>query len=93
MSLNAANAQDVDTDAGKTLYLDVCAKCHGPTGKGLASFPKVAGQDADYISSRLEQYRAKEKVGPNSPLMIPNAVNLSDEDIANLSAHIAEDLQ
>lgn len=81
-----------DTEAGEALYREVCKNCHGPTGKGMASFPKLVGKDADYIVARLEAYRAGETVGPNSPLMMPVAAELSDEDISNLAAHITEDL-
>lgn len=79
-----------DKSAGEVLYADACAQCHGPTGKGMASFPALTGRDADYITSRLETYRAGERVGSNSSLMIPNASDLSDNDIANLAAFIAD---
>ncbi len=78
-----------DLPAGESLYQSVCKNCHGPTAKGLASFPKLAGYTAEYLTERLEQYRAGEKLGPNTALMKPNATGLSDEDIANLAAYIA----
>lgn len=89
----AGQAYGADPAAGETLYASNCAQCHGPTGKGMASFPSLAGREASYIQSRLETYRAGEKVGPNSGLMIPNARNLSDDDIANLSAFISGNFQ
>jgi cytochrome c553 len=82
-----AGAQDVAM--GEDLYGSVCRNCHGPTAKGMASFPRLAGKDADYLATRLGQYRAGEQVGPNSALMQPHAVDLSDADIANISAFIA----
>ena len=81
------HAQDVG--AGETLYKSVCKNCHGPTAKGMASFPKLAGNDAEYLAKRLQQYRAGEKVGPNSALMSPHAVELSDEDIEAVAAYIS----
>ncbi|MEX0603234.1 MAG: c-type cytochrome [Marinobacter sp.] len=93
LTMGSAIVQAADTSAGKTKYADSCAQCHGPTGKGMASFPSLAGRDADYITSRLETYRAGEKVGSNSALMIPNAADLSDDDIANLAAYISENFQ
>ncbi|WP_218944124.1 c-type cytochrome [Marinobacter changyiensis] len=90
LTIGWASAQAADMSAGKTMFADACAQCHGPTGKGMASFPSLRGRDTDYIESRLKQYRAGERVGANSSLMIPNAANLSDDDIANLAAYIAE---
>jgi cytochrome c553 len=38
---------------------------------------------------KLERYRAGEKFGPNSVLMIQSAKKLSDADIASLSVYVA----
>lgn len=78
-----------DVAAAEALYKKSCRRCHGPTAKGLASFPKLVGQTPEYLADKLERYRAGEKLGPNTGLMAPNAKSLSDEDIANLSHFIA----
>lgn len=90
LTMGSATLQAADKAAGEALYAEACAQCHGPNGKGMASFPSLSGRDADYITSRLETYRTGEKVGSNSFLMIPNATDLSDDDIANLAAFITE---
>ena len=77
-----------DIAAGEKRYKRECRGCHGPTAKGLASYPKLVGHPSDYIIGRLKQYRAGEKLGPNTPLMAPRAKKLSDEDIANLAGFI-----
>lgn len=79
-------AQDIS--AGETAYQKDCRSCHGPAAKGMAVFPRLTGNSADYIVSRLEQYRAGETVGPNTPLMAPLAKDLTDEEISNLAAYI-----
>lgn len=77
-----------DVDAGRDRYA-TCISCHGAAGQGMGIFPKIAGRSADYVADRLASYRAGEMVGPNSPLMIPQAMGLSDEAIADLAAYIA----
>lgn len=84
----AVQAGAQDNPAGESLYQEVCRNCHGPSAQGLASYPKLAGKDEAYIVDRLEQYRAGEKVGPNSPLMIPHAAELSDQEIADLASYV-----
>ncbi len=86
-----AGAQDVSV--GEKLYKKTCKNCHGPTAKGLASFPKLTGNTVEYLVMRLEQYRGGEKIGPNTPLMAPQAKKLSDEDIINLSTYITTTFQ
>jgi cytochrome c len=83
----AGAAQAGDAEAGKAKF-GTCIACHGATGQGQAIFPKLAGHTAEEIVELLKRYRAGETVGPNTPLMAPQAVTLSDEDIANLAAYI-----
>jgi len=85
----AAAAGGMDADAAAKAYSGVCSKCHGPTGRGMASFPRLSDKDKEYLAGRLRQYRAGEMVGPNTPLMMPHAVNLSDAEIDGLAAYIA----
>lgn len=95
-SQQASAAQAVpgaDIAAGEKLFRSTCRSCHGPRAQGVASFPRLAGRDADYLSDRLETYHAGETVGPNSKLMIPVAQKLSPEDIANVSDYIAVTFQ
>ena len=89
----AGPAQGADIAAGKNRYALNCVNCHGRAGKGMASFPALLGRDAEYIAQRLNQYRAREKVGPNSAIMMSLSGDLSDADIANLAAYIAATFQ
>jgi cytochrome c553 len=68
-----------------------CAACHGADGGGGVG-PKLAGQTADYISSRLVAYKNNEQVGPMSALMWGQAAMLSDKDIDQIGKFIQEGL-
>ena len=89
LTLNAASAGETGAGAAAKMFSDVCAKCHGPTGRGMASFPRLSDKKKDYLAGRLRQYRAGEKVGPNTPLMKPHAVKLTDAEIDGLAAYIS----
>lgn len=77
-----------DAAAGETLYRKECRACHGPTAKGVSSYPRLVDQPFDYLVDRLERYRAGETFGPNTMLMAPRAKKLSDEDIGNVAKFI-----
>ena len=79
-----------DLAAGEEHYQSVCRNCHGPSGQGLSSYPRLAGLDAEYLTYILGEYRAGETIGYNTMLMAPHAKELSDQDIANLAGYIAE---
>lgn len=65
-----------------------CVDCHGPEGNQpiAASYPRLAGQYADYLAHALQAYRSGDR---QQPLMTPQAKDLSDADIANLAAYFA----
>ena len=89
----AGPARGADIAAGKHRYGLNCVNCHGRAGRGMASFPALLGRDAEYIAGRLKRYRAREKVGPNSAIMMSLSGDLSDADIANLAAYISATFQ
>lgn len=77
-----------DRAAGELRYNQTCINCHGPAGKGVASYPKVSGNDIAYTKDKLIAYREGIKQGPNSSLMIMMARPLSDAEIENLAAYL-----
>jgi len=77
-------------EAGEARYKKSCINCHGAAGKGVASYPKISGQEISYTTSKLETYRDGIKIGPNSSLMIMMAKPLTDEEIADLAAYLKD---
>lgn len=65
-----------------------CAACHGATGTGTGDgqYPIIAGQYQDYMMVALKAYRSGER---NNVIMQGFAQNLSDQDIADLTAYFA----
>tara|TARA_B100000282_G_scaffold85792_1_gene59746 strand:+ start:1809 stop:2252 length:444 start_codon:yes stop_codon:yes gene_type:complete len=70
-----------------------CAACHGNEGQGMGAFPKLAGQNAEYISQRLYAYKNRETIGNMSSTMWAQAGMLSDSDINTLSEFIEETMK
>ena len=70
-----------------------CAACHGQDGQGIGAFPRLAGQNAEYISNRLYAYQNKETIGSMSSTMWAQAGMLSDKEIETLSEFIEETMK
>ena len=87
LSIGVAHAEDAA--AGEKRYKKNWRQLSWQKGKGMASFPSLKGRDAEYIATRLKKYRAREKVGPNSVIMMEWAAKLSDEEIANIAAYVS----
>ena len=66
----------------------VCAGCHGADGNGGADplWPKLAGQDADYIAKQLADFKSGAR---KNPIMSSMAAPLSNTDMKNIGAYYA----
>ena len=72
-----------NTAAGQTKAA-LCATCHGPEGNSeLAINPKLAGQNAAYITKQLKDYKAGVRSNPTMSAMV---LNLSEEDMEDIAA-------
>ena len=84
MTLPAWAAGDANSGKAKST---ACAACHGPDGNSPApAFPKLAGQNDDYLAQALKAYKSKAR---SNAIMNGQAANLSDQDIADLAAYFA----
>jgi cytochrome c553 len=80
--------------AGKAIFeagiaaegIPPCSSCHGDKGQGLAVFPRLAGQHADYLARQLGAYADGSR---ENPIMGPLAKKLSRPNIEAVSAYLA----
>jgi cytochrome c553 len=75
-------AGNPETGATKAV---VCQASHGATGNSVnPEWPSLAGLGADYIADQLKNFKEAKR---NNPVMMPNAANLSPDDMADLGAY------
>ena len=68
-----------------------CAGCHGSEGKGNASFPRIAGQHANYIVKQLIVFQRTEErteERPGGPIMKVVAHELTRSNIDDVAAYV-----
>lgn len=88
-------------EVGQALYrggdtargIPACAACHGPAGHGLPgpTYPRLAGQHAQYTADMLRRYRGGEVHGRGdnaNAVMAGVAQQLSDQEIEALATFI-----
>jgi len=69
-----------------------CASCHGADyNKPIdPSYPKLAGQHADYLAHALRAYkRGAGANGRTNPIMAGQVQPLSNQDMADIGAYLA----
>jgi cytochrome c553 len=70
---------------GKTIS---CTICHGPTLKGLAEVPGIAGRPATYIFRQLNDMKTGNRAGGWVELMKPVVAKLDQDDMIALAAYL-----
>ena len=78
--------------SGKSLFkAKSCTACHGPEGKKGGAFPKLAGKKAADLEKALLGYKAGEKRGPMSAIMIKMVKDkkLTNKQIKDISLYLA----
>jgi cytochrome c553 len=84
LSAPSRAAGSAGAGAGKVA---TCLACHGMNGNSVNSlWPNLAGQNAAYTEEQLQLLREGKR--PN-PVMMPQAQQLSDQDIADIATYYA----
>jgi cytochrome c553 len=71
--------------------IHVCSSCHGLDGRSVSpTFPRLAGQQQDYLETQLRNFRDKTRADPHAhTYMWGMAAHLSDETIAGVAKYYA----
>lgn len=76
-----------DAKAGKAKSA-ICATCHGANGIAIVPvYPNLRGQQNVYFVNALKAYKAGQRKGGMSAIMVPQVSNLSEQDMADLAAY------
>jgi cytochrome c553 len=81
-------------DKGKVLYengdpardIEACTVCHGHSGEGVNTQPRIAGQHRDYFVLEMEQFRSGLR---ENKVMQHVSEKLTDDEIAALVEYIS----
>lgn len=65
-----------------------CASCHGASGHGSETLPRLAGQHAMYLENQLKKFNTRERTNDNA-VMHSIASKLTELEAKAVSAYIA----
>ncbi len=80
--------------AGRRLFVDgaptrgirACASCHGDVAEGMAGFPRLAGQRADYVVGQLQVFGGK--LRPHGVLMSEEVRSMTPAEMRAVAAYL-----
>ena len=66
--VTGARAERLAAVSGRGVAVPVpaCASCHGLTGAGSATLPRLAGQHAAYLENQLKQFHQRARNNDNA---------------------------
>jgi cytochrome c553 len=67
--------------------IPACSSCHGPQGEGNATFPRIAGQHADYLVKQLMVFQRTDE-RPEGSIMKTVAHELTEQNIRDVAAYL-----
>jgi len=76
----------------ETKSVAACMGCHGPTGTGnpAANFPSLAGQNADYITQSMKDFRSNARGSDDAgKIMRSIAKRMSDDEMKAVAHYIS----
>ena len=83
----ASEVQAADPQAGRQKVAGLCQACHGMDGLSKnPEAPNLAGQIENYLAKALGEYRSGARQNESMNIV---AKDLTDEEIANVSAYYA----
>ncbi|MGB8276103.1 MAG: c-type cytochrome [Alphaproteobacteria bacterium] len=81
----AAKGKALFANGDKKREIPECAECHGKNAEGQGPYARLAGQYPDYLARQLRAFRENTR---ENPIMHPNALNLTDEEIDALAVYL-----
>jgi cytochrome c553 len=97
MTIGAVPADQVEL--GQKLYrggniksgVPACAACHAATGDGnyLALFPRLGGQNSDYIVAELNKFKNNQRTNDPNNIMRDIASRMTDKEIEAVASYVA----
>jgi cytochrome c553 len=87
LTASASAHADGNPEAGKAKST-TCAACHGADGNSVtAMFPKLAGQQKDYLFHSLKAYKSGKR---KNSIMGEQVKNLTLTDMADLASYFSK---
>jgi cytochrome c553 len=83
--------------AGKAIYeggipaakVQACVACHGKEAAGNGTFPRLAGQHAEYLVKQLVLFKSSQREGGNAVIMHTISTGMTFEQMEAVAAYLA----
>ncbi len=92
VALFAAESSAQALDGGMLFMTKTCIACHGPEGKAplLPVYPKLAGQNKDYMLQQMKDIKSGKRNNGNSAAMKGVMPLVNDAEMEAIAAYLSQ---
>jgi cytochrome c553 len=89
--VNRATAATPDLTHGEALFRHFCIRCHDARGSGTGDreFPRLAGQQRQYLLNQLAQFITLDRYGPQMHQILNQPTLANPQALSDLSSYLA----
>ncbi len=80
-----ARGREIYDKGVEAVGVPACAACHGPDAHGIADFPRLAGQHAQYVLKQLNSFQSNMR---NVAVMHGVAQGLKEDEMRSVAAYL-----
>ena len=86
-----ALGQEIYRGGNLATGVPACSACHGPTGAGnsLALFPRIGGQNSDYIIAQMNKFKNNTRSNDPNNIMRDIAAKMTIQEIEAVASYVA----
>lgn len=93
----APSAKDSTWELGRDIFqkgvlgsdVPACSSCHGDKAEGNGIFPRLAGQNAQYLLGQLLYFRSNSRNDKGADIMKPIAQHLNDDQMDAVAKYLS----
>ncbi|HVA54691.1 MAG TPA: c-type cytochrome [Gammaproteobacteria bacterium] len=86
---SASEGRDIFLNGILKADVPACASCHGPKADGNGIFPRLAGQNAQYLLAQLRYFRSGVRNDKNADIMKQVALHLTDSQMSAVANYLS----
>ena len=86
---SADEGQDIYTKGILASDVPACQSCHGPKAEGNGIFPRLAGQNAQYLLAQLLYFRSGVRNDKGADIMRPITQHLTDSQMKAVANYLS----
>lgn len=83
-----AEGHDIFEKGILTANVPPCSSCHGPKAEGNGIFPRLAGQNPQYLLAQLRYFRSGVRNDKGADIMKPIAMHLTDSQMKAVADYL-----